>query len=326
MHTYLPRLSTMRTAAGCFFMKLKNFQKPPLNVEQHLALLCDRGLLIPNKESATQTLNTISYYRLSAYCKPFQDANNHFIKGTSLDQIIELYTFDRKLRLLIADAIERVEVAFRSAISNVMSMHHGALWYMQKDLFKTHNRYRNNFHTILLQNINDICSHPKEDFLQHFYRQYSQTYPPSWMIIECLSFGTLSLMFKNLNAMCYKKQIANLIGMPCTILESWIESLVFTRNLCAHHSRLWNRWFIVRPKMLQEDKDLPANTAHTIYEHVVILKHLLQKIHPESTWLTDLYDLFAKYPRINKALMGFEKDFYDDKIWLQDTSKIAALA
>ncbi len=320
MHTYLPRLSMMRTAAGCFFMSMKTFHKPALNVTQQLDLLRARGLEIPDLHYATNCLNSISYYRLSAYCKPLQNNQHQFKHNTTFNDIIDLYTFDRELRMLFVDAIERIEVAFRTAISNVMCMHYGPLWYLDAGLFKDNSR-RYNFHNILLQNIKDLCSARKEDFLQHFYRQYAQAFPPSWMIIECLSFGTISLKFKNLKSMQHKKQIASALGLPCTILESWIEALVFTRNLCAHHSRLWNRWFLFSPKMPWLIQGLRSTSAHTIYEQILILSLALRTIHPKSLWLQLVLNLLTNYIMVPKTSMGFCANWQNDKLWDQLTTQ-----
>ncbi len=292
-------------------MSIKSFCKPTLSTEQQLSLLKKRGLLIQNQELAKQALNTISYYRLSAYCKAFQDEENLFKPNTSFQQIIELYTFDRELRLSFITGIERIEIAFRAILSNVMSHHHGSLWYLETKLFKKYKTHYN-----FLQVIDDICKNRKEDFLQHFYQQYTEKFPPSWMLMECLSFGTISLLFKNIKSMSLKKQISKALNIPCTILESWLESLVFTRNLCAHHARLWNRWFVFRPKIPNSIDWVRGNSAHSIYEQILIISILLKNIDNKSRWLSELYKLLNKYNAIPKLKMGFAVNWRQDRIWV----------
>lgn len=292
-------------------MTQKSFCKPTLNVDQHLKLLRERGLYIPNQQHAKQALSTISYYRFSAYCKPFQNHQNDFNVNTSFTHILNLYSFDRELRLLFVDAIERIEVAFRANISNIMSQHQGHLWYLQSNLFK-----RKRSHANFLQAIDEICKHPKEDFLQHFFKRYKESYPPSWMVVECLSFGVILSIFKNIKNITYQEQIGSAMNIPCNILESWLTILVSIRNICAHHSRLWDRCFISTPKMPQQYRYLISEKSNkTIYPIVIILNTLLRHIHPITTWLQDLHTLLQKYDTVTKEKMGFQADWQNDLLW-----------
>lgn len=59
-------------------------------------------------------LQQISYYRLSAYFLPYQKTKDVFDDNTTFEKIIHTYAFDRELRLLIFDCIERIEVAIRT--------------------------------------------------------------------------------------------------------------------------------------------------------------------------------------------------------------------
>ena len=100
------------------------YEKPPLNEDELLNLLGERGLRIPDRGRAARYLRHIGYYRLSPYMRPLQDngTDHGFRKGTQFDDVLRLYVFDRSLRLLVMDALERVEVAVRAAISNAMAI------------------------------------------------------------------------------------------------------------------------------------------------------------------------------------------------------------
>lgn len=296
-------------------MSLQNFKKPSLDVEQQLLLLQNRGLLITNFDAAIHSLKTVSYYRLSVYCKPHQDQLHNFKPNTNFDMIWNLYSFDRELRLLFVDAIERIEVAFRTALINCMSTSYESTWYANKNLFKDYDYSKKKFHIEFIESIEKICRNPKDDFLQHFKKNYSDQYPPSWMAFECLSFGTLSLIFKNLKHMKDKNYVSRTIGYHATLIESWIESLVFTRNTCAHHSRLWNRWFLFRPQLPKNYNTLNLNSEHTIYEQIIIIKLLLKNICPESNWSDRLFNLFNQYHTVSKSVMGFSDNWQQDRIW-----------
>ena len=119
-------------------MQRNHFLKPVLTIAQQLDLLIQRGLNIPELPQATHYLKTVSYYRLSAYFKPFErkdEAQHLFKSGADFNQIWETYTFDRHLRLLLIDALERIEVALRAALTNVMACHYGSLWYLAEAPF-----------------------------------------------------------------------------------------------------------------------------------------------------------------------------------------------
>lgn len=109
------------------------FTKPALTLPQQLAKLQARGLLVADKAAAEHCLRHVGYYRLSAYALSFQDCSKPgkpFHPGTSFDQLVDLYRFDRELRLLVLDAIERVEVAVRSALNNELCLKNGPHWFV----------------------------------------------------------------------------------------------------------------------------------------------------------------------------------------------------
>ncbi len=115
------------------------FSKQPLIVEQQLELLIRRRLIVEDKEVAMQVLSTVGYYRLSAYFKPFDQSDKHefIVNKISFNMIRQLYEFDRAIRLLVIDAIERIEVAFRAFFLSHMSVHYGATWYILDDCFNS---------------------------------------------------------------------------------------------------------------------------------------------------------------------------------------------
>jgi abortive infection bacteriophage resistance protein len=100
-------------------MPKQSYSKPALSIEQQISQLCGRGMVIADTRLASHYLSQINYYRLTSYWLPFE--SNHdthaFQRGTNFEQVLDLYIFDRELRLLVLDAIERVEVAVRTQLS-----------------------------------------------------------------------------------------------------------------------------------------------------------------------------------------------------------------
>ena len=120
---------------------MTKYNKPALTFSQQVELLVARGLVVKNKKRVEGTLANISYYRLSAYMLPFKEYQNgviidRFIQGTTWEQIYDLYKFDRKLRLLLFDAIERIEIAVRTQIVNQLSLKYGSHWQDNRCIFK----------------------------------------------------------------------------------------------------------------------------------------------------------------------------------------------
>lgn len=291
------------------------FSKPALTVEQQVDLLVARGLKISNREAASHYLRFIGYYRLSAYCISFQyggkDAGkHHFRTNTSFEQILELYIFDRKLRLLVMDAVERIEVAVKAAISNAASINHGSHWFLRQEFFTT--KFN---HASFLEKIKkDISANKSEIFIQHYNNNYCDPeLPPSWMVFEMLSLGTVSLIYKYLKPEL-KKEIAAHFSVHYSILESWLHTISYLRNLCAHHSRLWNRVFTIKPKILKECK-VYVPQDDRLFAQVFVVVRLLRKISQDSHWEDRLEQLLKEYSAIDASMMGFPKSWMSLPIW-----------
>lgn len=109
------------------------YNKLPIPIPDQITKLKQRGLRITDDSLAARYLSNISYYRLRAYTYPYQDdtkTEHPFIIDVSFEDIIELYTFDRKLRLLIFDAVEKIEVALRTQIIYQWALTNGSHWHL----------------------------------------------------------------------------------------------------------------------------------------------------------------------------------------------------
>lgn len=266
------------------------YKKPPLSISDQIKLLQSRGLHIPDVNKAEHYLSFISYYRFRAYTYPFQDnsdPNHPFLRGTNFDQILDLYVFDRELRLLVLDAIERVEIALRTQIIYQFAMNNGSHWHENASLYIKPKLFKKD-----MQKLKNELSRTSEVFIKHYYSKYTNPPdPPAWMSLEVVSLGTLSKLFENLKMSPEKKAVAKELGLPHPyVLESWMHAFTNVRNICAHHSRLWNRKLTVMPK-------LPRRATHTWLVNTHGLKHkpyvvlscllyILDRISPGHQWRT----------------------------------------
>lgn len=312
---------------------MNSYLKPPLSLDEQLALLAERGLLIDDDARARHYLANISYFRLSAYTRPFyipdQD-EHHFIDGTRFEQVLELYVFDRELRLLLLDAIERLEVALRARLTEVLATHYkDPFCYLDPALFDS--RYDHGW--LLAELRKKAQGHKMEHFMAHYRQRYpdASEEPPVWMAMELLTFAQISSFFANLRSPEVQKEIAGHFGWPYTVLKSWFRSLSDLRNWCAHHSRVWNRELGTAPLWPKKGSErlaivserLPVNARQQLnarkrlYFLLVIIESLLTRVSPDSAWSSRLVTLLAKYPHISLAHMGMPTNWQQDPFWQQ---------
>jgi len=303
------------------------YSKPPLLYAEQLQLLANRGLMITDAVAAELYLHHISYYRLSAYMLPFQSVKDVFNTGTTFADIIDLYVFDRELRLLALDAIERIEVAVRSQIIYQMAHKYGAHWQDNATLFKPPAKYSYgtspDYYNEVQQIIAEHCrGRNPEVFIDHYKNKYtSPPTPPSWMSIELLSIGQLSRLYKGLRMNADKKELADYFGLHYTVFESWLHTLTYCRNICAHHARLWNRDFAIQPELLMKPR-LPwitpgYNNNKRSYYFLCILKYFLLTVNPQGHFHEKTEQLLQTHPNVPSRFMGFTKDWQNEPLWQQ---------
>ncbi|TYO98561.1 abortive infection bacteriophage resistance protein [Geothermobacter ehrlichii] len=301
---------------------MNQFNKAPLTIDEQLELWQSRGLNVPDPERARRYLSVISYYRLSAYSRPFQSADHRFKPGVTFDDVLGLYVFDRKLRLFILDAIERIEVAFRARMTQVLGENYGAHAYTLPAIFG--NKYG---HDWLLDNVREKCNgRNAEPFLQHYRQKYRDPeLPPVWMVMEVLTFKEVSYLFAHLRHKKDKQAVADFWGLPVPIAESWFRALSDLRNVCAHHARTWNREFGSRPRIPRKP---PANWPNLsplprtgidptkrLYHLLVVIEYMLRRINPGSSWHQRLFELMEQHPHVSREHMGMPENWYKEKFW-----------
>lgn len=310
------------------------FDKPAHSLDQQLELLRQRELLIPDENKARHYLNNISYYRLSAYTRPFyipQEQSHRFRHGTEFDHVLNLYIFDRELRLHLLNAIERIEVALRAQMTNILAEHYGAHGYTNADIFD--DRYN---HTWLMNKlIKETESRDVETFIEHYRSKYPNApkQPPIWMAMELLTFKEVSRLFSALRHTKDTQRLSQYFGWPNTVLRSWFRSLSDLRNLCAHHNRVWNREFGSFPltprktpkKWAFIPNGVTANQAdpqshiqpqRRFYMQWVVIESFMRVVSPNSEWSQRLLQLLDEYPQISRRHMGFPDGWEQQDFWL----------
>jgi len=298
-------------------MNKKQYLKQPLTVQEHIELLKLRGLHINNEERATRYLQNISYYHLSGYMYPFLiDKKQHLYKpNSSFDDIINLYCFDRELRVLIFSTIEKIEIAIRAQITNNFAVEtKNPFWYTEINNFSFPAKHKD-----FLNNISFYVKRSTDVFIKHFYDTYNEPYPPVWMVLEVLSMGKLSILYQITKRSVPRKAIAKYFGVKEPIMANWLHTLVYIRNICAHHARLWNKSLripIKLPKVTDRTWLISPNLSNDkMYVVLAVIAYFLDIITPKNTFRNKFKELIVKYPNVDVTAMGFPKDWKNDLFW-----------
>lgn len=329
---------------------MRRFEKPSISVVDQIELLKQRGLRIHDEPRATYFLEAVSFFRLSPYMRPFQipgDPEHNFQHGTGFQNLSQLYEFDRRLRLIVIDAIERIEVATRASISNHMGPSYGAHWYLDISMFK-----RGYDHSRMIKDVKSAQEKAIADYIrdvekiekirhadekrktllkksraqENYARHYALTYDypelmPSWAMVEELTLGGLSRLYRGLSKDADRKAIATKFDITSPVLDSWLHTLTVIRNICAHHARLWNRELGIKPVLPKKEpiewpQYLLRTGQHTrIAAVLAILHHLMKRVSPHTKWDQKLIELLSEYPDIPRRAMGLPDNWDSDPFW-----------
>jgi abortive infection bacteriophage resistance protein len=257
------------------------YPKNWLSVPDQLQKLQARGLVITDPVSAAEFLSHVNYYCFTGYGLVFEQTRHTYIAGTTFEQIRRTYEFDRALRDLLTESIELIELDLRTTIAHTFGEVYGPFGHIHSANF--HNRTD---HPDWLDKLQGETKRSREVFIGHYKTKY-QEYPdlPIWVAIEVMSFGALSKMYQGLKK-SDQKRVSSRYGFQPLTLASCIHHLVYVRNLCAHHSRVWDRVWAIKPDLpagnLWMAPHLPDNTQ--LLSSLLIQSALLRCIAAEQTF------------------------------------------
>ncbi|MCL2656129.1 MAG: Abi family protein [Betaproteobacteria bacterium] len=320
-----------------------SYSKPWKSYDDQLDLLIERGMTVTDRPHAIDYLERIGYYRLSGYWFAFRErseplcllgedgrkpkkireeriALDSFRSGTTFQNAVDLYVFDKQLRLLVMDALERIEIALRVDVSHTLGKL-DRFAYIKPELFHEEFSVKldkdsgvTRYHDWMGKHA-QLIGRSKEEFVRHNKTKYGLPLA-IWVACEVWDFGTLSTLFNGMreaeqDAIANQYEISN-----GRMFATWLRSLNYLRNVCAHHSRLWNRNIVDQPK-LPSAAELPWIIPFEFDTHararcfllLKIASHLLSVVNPRSSWpermkkhLLDFPDL--SHLGLNLAGMG----------------------
>lgn len=312
---------------------------PPLKLaqsaEHHINLLRERGMEV-DENQAMQWLYAVGYFRLSAYWYTARvkdpvtgERADRFESGTKFSDVVALYEADRKLRTLIHDGVERVEVALRTRITELLCSKEpeDPTLYLRSEYFKPKFDHVGWLYTVFGR-----LSRSKSNAVAHYSKNYAGQFP-LWVVAEVIDFSDLSRLFSGLGSkdqQCIAESLGVFIDfeglsenkkrrvMKSHPLASWLEQMSIVRNTCAHHARVWNETFVPASTTLRRDGNLTLlpptsrndsqNQSERVFGTLVFMAHLLRRISPGTTWpekiASLLKDSFVPNPLVSLESMG----------------------
>jgi abortive infection bacteriophage resistance protein len=291
------------------------FIKRPLTFVEQVKRLEERGLIVDDKKSAAFYLSHINYYRLGTYWWSFiEDHQKHTFKsGTTFEQVLNLYSFDRELRLLLIDSIERIEVSIRTQWAYHLSKKHGSHAHLDPTAFI--NKFN---HAAFVDNICTEVQRTSDINVKKQNHKYDEKTPAVWIVTEVISFGWLSRGYDAIGRRALKNDIADSYNIKEAILSSFLHHITTVRNICAHHCRLYNRDFTFTMKLPTNGDNVLLNSFNDrtkqLYNTLVMCAYFMDLICPNHHWKEKLASLIAHYD-IDVTEMGFPKNWKKLPIW-----------
>ncbi len=295
------------------------------DIHTQVEKLRSRGLIIEDNVLAEHYLMNVGYYRFVGYWWPMQaDKVTHCFKpGSKFENAVDIYNFDRELRLLVFGVIERIEIGFRARLNYHICNEESPWWFEDYKLFKNIDQHNNT-----LLSIDQELLRSRELFILNHYKKYhkDKRRPPAWKTIEIASFGNVSKLYANLKPSIRSKNVvAKELGtVNHTYLPSWLQSFSHIRNICAHHGRLWNKNLPGRPKILSKPPhpwitNMPIGKEHHyLYLHLCCMKYLLNIISPDNHFTEEMSVLLEKYPGVDPFALGIKPNWKDEPLWVQN--------
>jgi abortive infection bacteriophage resistance protein len=308
------------------------YSKPYRQPSDLINDLKEKNLLFRNEEAAKKLLNQISYYHFKIYLHPMLDLQGdnpkNYHQNSYFESGVELYRFDEELKFLMFKAIAKIEVKLRSRLDHTLSQaSNDAFWYLSDDWFFPDKIYSlNNIRDKISSDFNREKELYASNFRSKYYNDKHDRYknlPPFWIASELLSLGQIYNIYSMLNHKLTTVDLNKLaleFGASSYItLVNWIRCIRDIRNICAHHSRLWNAKLGI-PKNCTSLLMLQQDPAHRPYATIVVIQKILKTLQVSSINLRqELEALFLKYPAANSRMhqAGFPINWKENPLFVK---------
>lgn len=331
---------------------LAPYSKIPKDPAYLVQKLKGQGLAFSDEPAAEAFLKKVSYFRFRGYLYPYLDLSvapptpRTFKPASTFEKALEMYLFDEGLRTLIFQLLPKVEVALRAVLDGTVSAAAGhGFWYVDPAWFK-----KGKFPERIISSLQASFCRSSEAYALHYhatyYNQVSSPFkglPPFWVVSELSTLGQLKDFFENLreDAPGYPpsatvpappkstpldKMAHGLGAAHFRDLVSWVSALRDVRNVCAHHSRLWNRNLRAPANIASKvsvafplnDPAKPASLkTNTVYAAIVALRLICRPLAINDGLHAGLSALFTSFPEAQSHLfsIGMPLGWETDALW-----------
>lgn len=329
-------------------MRRVEYDKGWLSISEQLEKLIGRGLEVPDRDAAAELLRTVGYYRLTGYLYPFRNSldievSSGFLRvevlsdyreGTSIEHARLLLDFDRELRMLVLEAVERIEIALRTQLAHSVGKfgpfaHENQATFVERF---TEARIDSNGGEKLPSKLTEWrervaarVDSSDEAFVQHFRSKYDGEMP-IWALAEVLELGQIARLYDGLRNDIATEMAAAFNVPSKKLMNSWVQSVNYVRNISAHHARLFNRKLVASPKrpnpnqipLLAHLSDPNSPKQFGTYNALAIMAYILRSIDPKGNWsarVAEHLKAFPSVPNLTVDAMGLRSEWLETVLW-----------
>lgn len=292
-------------------------------------------MIVEDKDRAIRKIAQVGYYRLSGYWHPSRRFHierregkrishrfDDFQQNTSFDAVFQFYLMDKSLRILMTDALERIEVHLRTIIAHELGRHDPLAHLDRSSVIRSALAVREgtpagtlSLHSAWLARHEKLIAQSHEDSIRSHVEANKPI--PVWVASEAWDFGAVSKLYSMLTPSHQDSICERLDIVERNVVDNWLINLNVVRNRCAHHARLCNR---PNPRTLMlprrgyfNELNLDLRAKGRFYGLIAVVWYLLKRIGPSSDWLAkvaDVMDSMPRLPGLTLKSMGFPDDHF----------------
>lgn len=284
--------------------------------------------MVADRDDLIRHLRDVGYYRLSGYWHIHKKrGSDEFWEGVTFERVWGTYVFDRQFRLVVLDAVERVEIYMRTQLAYLLAEQTGPFGFLDRGGLPRLSQER---YERFMGKCRESYARARdgEPFAKHFDEKYGDSHdlPPYWVLVNLMDFGMVVTLYKG-SPVYVRKQIADDLGVVTKVLDSWLVTVNTVRNICAHHGRLWNRT-IGNPPMIPKAQEWhnPFEVRNDkIFGTLTVLSYLLERVAPETSWRQRLLGMTLGLSARDQERMGFVDGWRECPLWKQHVQAIDAV-
>lgn len=247
--------------------------KKAFTIEQQIEQLKSHGMVFDDEEKSKEILLDVGYYRLGFYSFPYEikypslDNRDHCLTtGTTFKSVYDLYEFDTRLRRLLLNALDRIEVNIRTTIIYNISLRYidDPCWFVNRKYMtaKFVNEFENQVYATMRKN----------PVIQHHHSKHSGIYAPAWKTIEFMTIGNLINLYDAIKEPDARDIVAKTYGCSRGVFYNYLETIRVLRNKCAHGGCYRMNF----PKGIKQfPADISPDSRHNINGGIGVIRHML---------------------------------------------------